>query len=188
MNNKIYIPIGSDCKVTWYLHRNKYRIQAFPFDWTVTPIRSAFELINNGFENFLNKDNLIFLPPTKRLLFRDDDQCPELTDDIVTTVYDKKYHILYVHDFSKAGATELIHVKQKYFRRVQRLKEYLLNPDIQVFLIFNNDNPNEWQNSQYNQVGYTFKTLMQEEIENFSSIHPNVTLISLDNFKKGLIS
>lgn len=65
------------------------------------PFKSVIEILKNDFEEFFYLDNLIFLSPTKRFLFKDDEENPELVDEIITPVYDKKYHILYVHDFSE---------------------------------------------------------------------------------------
>lgn len=186
MDKIIYVPIGSDCKVTWYLHKNGYRVQAFPFDWTVTPIKSAVELLNNNFKDFFDKKNLVFLNPTKRLLFKNDDSNPELTNDLITPVYDKKYHILYVHDFSKLGSLEFDKVKEKYIRRTARLKSLLDNKH-KICFIYKNDNPNDWQNSQYKQVNYKFTKLSQHEIEMLSANHQHTSLVSFDDFKKGTI-
>jgi hypothetical protein len=36
MNNKIFIPIGSDCYTTFGLKDNNLRFQSLPFDWIVT--------------------------------------------------------------------------------------------------------------------------------------------------------
>lgn len=182
MNKTIYVPIGSSCKPTWYLHRKGYRTMAFPFDWTVTPIKSAIKLINNNFEDFLNIENLTFLKPTYRLLFKDDENNPELSEDIVTPVYDKKYHILYVHDFSKKGKTDFSLVKEKYSRRVHRLQKILNDSNNKVCFIYDNSSPNDWQQNQYAQVQYNFIKLSNENINTLFIPKDNIELVSLNDF------
>lgn len=183
LQNKIFIPIGSSCSVTWYLDKNGYRKYAFPFDWTVTPIQSAIELLNNNFSDFLNPTNLLYLKPTNRLLFKEDGVNVEITEDIVTPVYDKKYHILYVHDFSTEGKDDLNKVLEKYQRRVIRLQKLLSKEENSIFFIYDNREPNDWQRMQYLQAKYNFLKLTQNDIDTLSINRNNIKLISLDEFK-----
>jgi hypothetical protein len=186
-NNTYYIPIGNNCAPTWYLQKIGYRNFAFPFDWTVTPINSAIEILNNDFEDFFNLDNLIFLPSTKRLLFKNDEDNPELVDDIITPVYDKKYHILFVHDFSENAKLEYIKVKEKYMRRVERFKKLLKNKNKKIIFIYDNTQPNEWQKNQYDKVNFDFKILSEKELNNLHLKQYDVDFISLKEFKKEII-
>ncbi|MEM9161802.1 MAG: DUF1796 family putative cysteine peptidase, partial [Cyanobacteria bacterium P01_F01_bin.4] len=113
MNQTTFIPIGVDCSVTHYLRKQKMRVQAFPFDWNVTPISSAISLIQNGFTDFMEEQNLLFLPPVKRMLFEENGIDLKVVDDIITPVVCKKYKILFPHDLSAAGKNDLPTVKQK---------------------------------------------------------------------------
>lgn len=183
-NNVYYIPIGNSCKPTWYLQKMGYRKFAFPFDWTVTPLESVIEILKNDFEEFFYLDNLIFLSPAKRLLFKDDEDNPKLVDDVITPVYDKKYHILYVHDFSEKGKLEYEQVKKKYMRRVARLKKILEDKSNEIIFIYSNDSINNWQETQYGKVNYLFKKLTQEQLENLYVNRDNIKFIALENFIK----
>lgn len=178
---EIYMPIGSSCKVAWYLRKHGYREKAFPFDWTVIPINSAITLLNNDFHDFFEASNLLFLEPTYRLLFKNDEDSPELTKDIVTPVYDTKYNILYVHDFSKAGVEEYDFIKQKYMKRVERLRDIWNSKKYKIYCIYDDSELNDWQTSQYQKAGYDFdnrdKSLLLIERE-------NSILISLNHFKQ----
>ncbi len=180
----IYIPIGSHCEIASYLRHIGYRKEAFPFDWTVTPIQSAMELINNDFEDFLKKDNLVFLEPTNRLLFKENGIDVNVCEDIITPVFDKKYHILFVHDFSKDAENEYDIVKEKYLRRVERLKEILKDKTIKINLIYDNKKPNEWQEEQYQKANYIFNTLVNDELNALKVNRQNIQIISFDKFKK----
>ena len=127
-NKNLYIPIGIDCSISHYLRHVGLRYEAFPFDWNVTPITSALSLIENNFEGFLEFDNLQFLPPTKRLLFEENDLVVNITNDIITPVVCRRYGMLFPHDFSEAGPQDYVKVKQKYDRRIQRLKDVMTGP------------------------------------------------------------
>ncbi len=177
---EIYLPIGNSCKVAWYLNNNQFREEAYPFDWTVTPINSAITLLNNNFQDFFEISNLFFLQPTPRLLFTDDDKCPKLTNDIITPVFDTKYKILYVHDFSIKGKAEFENVKQKYMKRVDRVRNMWNSKSSKIFCIYDESELNEWQTSQYQKVDYIFKH--QEELLTLN--RENTIVISLENFKK----
>ena len=184
MDKEVYIPIGSNCNVAWYLTRNGYRNTAYPFDWTVTPINSALTLLHNNFQDFFKKSNLIFLKPTYRLLFKNDEESPELTEDIVTPVYDTKYHILYVHDFSIHGKSEFDNVKQKYLRRIRRLQAIWEDTSIRIYLIYTNESPNEWQQKQYNDAGFFYQTIDENIIRKYKIERDNTCILSLDEFKR----
>jgi len=176
----IYLPIGSSCKVAWYLNKHGLRTEAYPFDWVVIPINSAIKLLNNNFQDFFQVSNLIFLEPTNRLLFKDDDKNPELTEDIITPVYDKKYNILYVHDFSKNGKIEYELIKQKYMKRVRRLQKIWNIEKYKIYCIYDDTELNDWQISQYKKVDYKYiKNDKLLTLKRKKSI-----LISLSDFKK----
>ena len=54
------IPLGINCAIANYLRLYNLRKHALPFDWIVTPIQSAIKLIDNDFDDFLCRDNLVF--------------------------------------------------------------------------------------------------------------------------------
>jgi len=108
--------LGINCDISHYLRAKGLRVAAFPFDWNVTPIQAAVELIRNDFEEFLHGGNLVFLPPVNRLLFDEDGVEVEIKNDVITPTICRRYHILYPHDFPKSGADHLGTVKDKYIR------------------------------------------------------------------------
>lgn len=183
-NNVYYVPIGNNCRVAWYLQSVGLRNCAFPFDWSVSPIESVFEIIKTDFKNFFDLNNFIFLPSTKRFLFENDEDEPKLVDDVITPVYDQKFHILYVHDFSEKGKKEYEEVKRKYQRRVERLQKILKNKKNKIIFIYDNSDINQWQESQYLKVNYNFKKLDDDRIKNMAFDKYNVRIISLESFKK----
>ncbi|WP_150464419.1 DUF1796 family putative cysteine peptidase [Francisella sp. XLW-1] len=172
-SKKIYVPIGIDCDVAYYLRSINLRREAFPFDWIVSPISSSIELINNDFEGFLEFSNLSFLEPTKRFLFKDNELC----EDMVTPVYCKRYHQLFVHDFSARGINDYTQVFDKYKKRVNRLRELLYNKEKIVF-VYNDTTPNSWQLHKYNRVNYTWQGFSEK------NVNINYKIISFRRFKR----
>jgi hypothetical protein len=69
----IYIPIGSNCFITQYLRTNGLRMEAFPFDWNCSSLKSVYEALNNNFESFL--DNIYIGEITKRFYFEENEKC-----------------------------------------------------------------------------------------------------------------
>ncbi len=183
-NNEVFVPIGCDCSVAWYLRNNGYRQYAFPFDWTVVPIQSAIQLINNRFKDFLNIDNLIFLEPTNRFLFKENGIDVEMTEDIITPVYDSKYNIMYVHDFSQKGKQEYGLVREKYNKRVNKLMGLLNEKNTKIYFIYNNICINEWQELQYTKIDREFIKLKTHEISKLDIKASNAVLLSLHEFKR----
>jgi len=68
---KVYIPLGNDCSVSHFLRKSNLREKAYPFDWNITPLKSAIKLIENNFEDFLSLENLEFGEPCQRILFEE---------------------------------------------------------------------------------------------------------------------
>lgn len=180
--NSTLIPIGVDCSISHYLRRQGKRLQAFPFDWNVTPLSSAISLIKNGFVDFMEEDNLIFLPPVNRMLFAENGIDLKVSKEIITPVVCKKYKILFPHDFSRKGKEELFLVKKKYERRICRLKS-LLEQSEKVLLVYNLRNINHWQLDQYKSSGIEFTSDklqdLYKDFEILRKLHPNIDLISL---------
>lgn len=73
------ISLGYVCDVTSYLGLSKQRKQAYVFDRVATPMWSVYELIKNGFKDYLLKENL-----TSDKLFENDKH---------NIVFDSKYYV-----------------------------------------------------------------------------------------------
>lgn len=186
MNQTTFIPIGVDCSVTHYLRKQNMRVQAFPFDWNVTPISSAISLIHNGFSDFLEDQNLVFLPPVKRMLFEENGIDLKVVDEIITPIVCQKYKMLFPHDLSEVGERGLPTVKQKYKRRIRRLLK-VLDDSEKVLFVFNSRPINAWQLAQYESSGVKF---IEEAIKDFEvefkplkQLYRNVDFISLESLK-----
>lgn len=185
MNVKKLIPIGIDCSATHLLRSKGLRLEAYPFDWTVTPLSSAMELIENGFEGFMDLENLEFLPPTNRLLFEENGIDLKISKEIITPVICKRYGMLFPHDFSEKGIDDYEKVRGKYERRIQRFKSSIENSD-QVRFIYNIANLNDWQKEQYEISQFAFEGLTEARFHEISMNMKNrgYQFISLLDWKK----
>ncbi len=138
-SNKILIPIGRTCNIACTLRKYHIRQQAYPFDWTVVPISTALELIENRFKDFLSVENLIFLPPIKGRHLNEKNELVTNNDGSILwtsimPVICKKYNMLFCHDFSEKGVDDLPIIKEKYSRRISRLLKKIDKGEDIVFL------------------------------------------------------
>ena len=104
------VSLGSNCEITWNI-RSYFGIEeAYPFDWWMTPYHSLLKILDNNFEGLFDEQNIRIA-----------------TDKL--TVVDKKYNILYHHDFERDEegliiadnlAFQLLRLKEKYQYLQQR--------------------------------------------------------------------
>jgi len=153
----VIVPLGANCSAAHYLRRQNIREAAYPFDWTVTPLTSIIDLIENSFSDYLNSDNLTYLPPSKRYKFNEQGTQLETTEELVTPVVCKKHKILFPHDFSELASRDLPHIQKAYQRRINRFIQ-LLSSDKKITFIINHgtNTVNEWQHEQYQLAGTAF--------------------------------
>ncbi len=117
----IIYSIGYDCTCARYLAKYSLRSFAGPFDWiTLCDYPTRMSYILNGFENFLNKDDLEFLPrpPEKDYL-----------NPYTIDFYNKRDNFHFFHDFPKGKSLDesFPFIKEKYNRRIKRFDEMLRN-------------------------------------------------------------
>ncbi len=190
----IYIPIGSNCFITQYLRRYGLRMEAFPFDWNCSSLKSVYEALNNNFESFL--ENIYVGEITKRFYFEENEN--HISDvishnEFIYPVICKKYLILFPHDYKSIDDKTLESVKEKYKRRINRLNYYINNVgiNVKVTLVYSNIDfvLNDWQKSVYNDCGIDIKLLTDNniiyinKIKNMFKDHDNISVISFEELK-----
>lgn len=184
MKTPILIPLGIDCSVAHFLRMHGIRNDAYPFDWNVTPMEAAFELVENGFEDFLKLENLDFLSPTNRQLFEESGRDIKISNEIITPVVCRRYGILFPHDFTGSGVDDYEKVTQKYTRRIERFREHTRDK-AQFQFVYNYREINDWQAKQYEYAGAKFVSMTDRHIlETVSKIEAEgYRITSLQNFK-----
>ena len=53
------IPLGSQCFSAFFLKLNNLKITSYPFDWIFSNPKVVFQILNDNFKEFLNKDNYV---------------------------------------------------------------------------------------------------------------------------------
>lgn len=189
MDKKIYdfvVSIGEDCACTGYLRRHKLQEASYPFDWlTFAPFENRIELINNDFQNFLNFEDLEFLPKN-----------PEKNNDAKCDYYKNKVTKFYFyHDFDagKPLSETFDKVREKYKRRIERFyrRIYMSESVLFVWLSRNKKISDDVLIKSYNTLKNKFKDKHIDFLilENDSSekhfrkseISPNITKYIYDN-------
>ena len=133
------IPLGINCNVANYLRLYNLRKHALPFDWIVTPIQSAIELIDNDFDGFLCRDNLFFGTQKQfQLLLRRYLKYGiklKYFEKTITPVICQRYNMLFVFDFLDSSDEAYQDAYLKYSRRIQRLKDLLVSKEIDLIFV-----------------------------------------------------
>lgn len=141
------ISLGQACNVAGALRDNGLRMQAYPFDWTVSPFSALYNAINDDFKNFLQEDSLSI----------------RISDRYGVLDY---YGFHFVHDFPanqpNDAFAELIGenhvtggiivdnwkeflptVKEKYYRRIERFKKACLGEEHVYFIRYGDTSKNQ---------------------------------------------
>ena len=110
----IIYSIGRDCSCAMYLQKQGLRISSGPFDWltNVNDIKDRLNFILNDFNDFLNLEDLKFLPKD-----------PNVFNDEACDYYENlRNGFYYYHDFHKNLSLNdaFPQVKEKYNRRIER--------------------------------------------------------------------
>jgi hypothetical protein len=126
--SKVLISLGSDCVVAYQLQKHGFRLDAFPFDWIKSSLDDIIQLIRNNFNEFIDKDQLIYKRSTDNFKFVVDNN----EDNVQVTcghIYGhKKYKsIQFCHDFIDDVKSNIEQVEEKYKRRIERFQQTIYN-------------------------------------------------------------
>lgn len=146
--DRVFVPIGVNCSTANFLRSASLRSVALPFDWNITPIQSAIELVENRFDRFFDFDTITLLPPVERKLFREEDGHNLVkSNELVTPAYCHKYSMFFPHDLADGSTSELARAQLKYRRRAQSLLSLLASAPKLIFVV-TEDRLTEWQLAQ----------------------------------------
>ena len=183
MRKLIFVPVGINCAPTHFLGANRLRKGAYPFDWNVTPLSSMIELIENDFHDYLRLENLEFLPPTRRMLFKERGVGLKASDELITPVICRRYNILFPHDFSEAGIDDYEEVRNKYLRRIERFKKCVSEHDVR--LVYHIKDLNDWQKEQYDSCEAVFTDITGRQFGDLNQglVESGYHFVALDDLK-----
>jgi hypothetical protein len=131
----IYIPITFDCSGANHLRDNNLRENAYPFDWNIKTLDSIYLLIKNNFQDLFKKEYLMYGNNT---FFNKYDNNKHSVASLIP-VYNTHYKILFVHDFSDTSEENLIKIKDKYIKRIDRFNTTVQSNQEISFVYSNED-------------------------------------------------
>jgi len=187
VENECLVPIGTNCKVAMYLRNKGMRKMAYPFDWQVIPLDSALNILLESNFTILEEPNIIFFPPERRLLAIADEADIKMENSLITPVLDKKYRILYPHDFSANSKSDLEQIRRKYLKRLNRVKNRL-EKNLPTTFIYSIEVLNSWQKQKYETANVVFDQYSIEYVHDLMTAmkarHGNISFISLRKLKR----
>ena len=136
------VSLGFFCSPAIELNNLNLRKSSQPFDWLISSkFNQVLELINNGFEDFLNPDFLFQLK-----------QYPRYYRNI-------KYDIDFYHDFDelKSFNKQIDKIKQKYDRRIARFYNTIKEPTLFLRYICSKEEV-VYINNNYEKISKLLKT------------------------------
>jgi hypothetical protein len=125
------IPLGSQCFSAFFLKINNLKLTSYPFDWIFSNPLVIFQILNDNFKEFLNKDNYV----------------------IQNTDSDKNSHKLYVSDLSMFNHRNPMRDDDYnyYVRCIDRFYDVLKKDGKKLFFMVSlkNEINNELENLMY---------------------------------------
>ena len=119
MNDTRDLPMYSNCiSLGWFCGTasamSKYGLRSYsgPFDWYFSDLKSVITLIDTGFSDFLDRNNLI--------IDKDNDK----------RFYDSKYGFLFFHEIKSDLDSDYEEIRSRYRRRIERFLELSKEPTI----------------------------------------------------------
>jgi hypothetical protein len=111
------ISLGADCATAYQLKKNNLRCESSPFDWISTPnFKTIIDLINNNFYNFL--ENIIIIKTSNTHGKYEEDYQDSDTNSLV--IKDTLYNLKICHDFQTFSESEILEIRSKYQKRINR--------------------------------------------------------------------
>lgn len=185
------ISLGQYCTTSTALRRCKLQQQSMPFDWSAGILEDVcgkgglegkINLILNDFDNFFNYEDF-------------ENRGNNLENDTNNLwIVNKRTGLQYKHDFSSDIGFEenFINIKQKYLRRVDRLKYTLENSNDVLFVYIARDEgfSNEYLIDQQTKISNKYKNLNCDflyimhnsayDINNYDIINLNKNVYRID--------
>jgi hypothetical protein len=143
-----FISLGSDCSIRYHIEENGLVECSYPFDWVQTPTADCIlkMLYGNFLENYKIK--------SKSQNFPKIDENWDDTRTATIRVVDLDTNITYVHDF--VSPDDILSVREKYIRRLDRFKTDMLNPELEKILFrISNLDETAYLTSEFKKIGFT---------------------------------
>lgn len=93
VDNTKFIPIGSNCEISWYLKKINKRIEAYPFDWNCCSLQMLYNVLLNNFSDFLT--DIFIGTKVNRMYFDETGENLIVSNEEIYPVMCKKYNIIF---------------------------------------------------------------------------------------------
>lgn len=131
MDDKIYIPLGSNCSVAKQLQTHKLRKFALPFDWCKLDINKLINVLEN---NFIDFEKLEYIKKSNKHNILDEDNF-EFIPNTSSLVLKNSYGIKFAHMIKENDTEQIKELENKFITRIERFKNILNNEQKQKIFI-----------------------------------------------------
>ena len=142
--NIIHIPMSYDCSSANKLRDIGKKMISYCFDWNIKTIDAIYSLIKNDFKDFLNKEYLIYGNKTFHHKYNNN----ETQYKDLIPVFNTKYNMLFIHDFTNDSIEDYNLNYDKYTRRIKRFIEDISNKKNTIIILYS-DLTDEYINDIY---------------------------------------
>lgn len=174
----IYIPIGMQCTNMYFLEKHNKRSYTFPFSWMFSTPKFVFEMLELLLDKNINIKELVvfyFFHCTKTATNEDENFIISKDDGYI--LYNDKYNVIFPHeiDFGQDMNKEKFNnILEKYIRRFQRLKDFILNSEEDICFIYTSQSSLESGNFKVNGINaindsYYYLTKIYELIAKYKN-------------------
>jgi hypothetical protein len=161
-----YISLGVQCTIPLFLKNNNLRKEAYPFDWMISNPKYIYEMLVLLLDNCNITDlviNHFFYCPLKA-------NCAKIENYTIDkngfALFNPKYNVVFPHDEYNNDTI------QKYIRRLERLKNIILNDNKIIHFIYISQSSLELGNFKINDTSviddvYTYINKIHDLISNY---------------------
>ena len=126
---KIFISLGCQCSTTVLFERLGVKRETLPFDWMFSTPHFVYSILKMLLIDNVHIDEIVdneFFRCDKRAILKECEH--HVTDETGNILLNSKYNVCFPHDE--------IGDREKYKRRLLRLKELILNNNIFIFFMY----------------------------------------------------
>jgi hypothetical protein len=128
----IFIPISFDCSVAGKLKNLKKRNNSYCFDWNIKTLNSIYMIIEDDFKDLFNKEYLVYGNKSYNHKYDNNDN---MFINLIP-VFNTKYNIIFVHDFTDKNIDNYTHTYEKYKRRINRFIETIRDNNNNIIFVY----------------------------------------------------
>ncbi len=135
---KIFIPLGNDCSISYQLQKLGLRKITLPFDWIKSDIKGIVKCLEDNFKYFLEFDLFEIKNISDNFSYVEDDFNESVINQMLR-VYNVKYKFHFLHDFINDSSYDIskqfTDFRIKYSRRIEKFNMIMEDTTINKIFI-----------------------------------------------------